>query len=262
MARLMRHAKRRAGRGVTLVHVLVLIVVLLFLAGLAVLTVATLRKRALVTGCMSNLGQLVQAHNTHMNSSKQTSEEWAQQAGKSWIQIFMSRAGLPDTAYYCPAAPDSSQEYGSTTESWSQVMNLPQGRARVMSSYGINGWVAKPTAAALRYSGGKEEQFIVPPASGSDRIPVFGDAIWQDGWPRAADPTPPNLRDGDRARQDPQFAPNENMLGRFTIARHGKAINVGFLDGHVETVPLKDLRRLTWHNGFVKGDWNPALPTE
>ena len=41
-----------------------------------------------------------------------------------------------------------------------------------------------------------------------------------------------------------------NHLGRFYINRHNKAINVMFLDGHAETVPLKNIPTLKWSNQF------------
>jgi len=37
----------------------------------------------------------------------------------------------------------------------------------------------------------------------------------------------------------------------FTIARHGRAINIVYLDGHAATTPLEDLWRLKWHNQWM-----------
>ena len=50
------------------------------------------------------------------------------------------------------------------------------------------------------------------------------------------------------------------MMARYTLARHGRAVNIVFLDGHGEPVHLDGLRRLKWHEGFQPHDWNPALP--
>jgi prepilin-type processing-associated H-X9-DG protein len=38
----------------------------------------------------------------------------------------------------------------------------------------------------------------------------------------------------------------------FCIARHGRAVNVLFLDGHAARVPLSELWKLQWHRGFEK----------
>ena len=44
------------------------------------------------------------------------------------------------------------------------------------------------------------------------------------------------------------------------IARHGRAVNVAFLDGHARTVPLAELWRLRWNNAWV--DTYVSLPPE
>ena len=36
------------------------------------------------------------------------------------------------------------------------------------------------------------------------------------------------------------------MMGRICIARHGRAINVAFADGHAAAVPLRQLWTLYW----------------
>ena len=37
---------------------------------------------------------------------------------------------------------------------------------------------------------------------------------------------------------------------RFCLDRHGRAINMAFVDGHVDAVPLSDLWQLKWHRTF------------
>jgi prepilin-type processing-associated H-X9-DG protein len=45
-------------------------------------------------------------------------------------------------------------------------------------------------------------------------------------------------------------------MHRFAMARHGKAINVAFVDNHGETVPLGNLWTLNWSNGVAPaGPW-------
>ena len=51
-----------------------------------------------------------------------------------------------------------------------------------------------------------------------------------------------------------------NMMSRFCIARHNKAINVGFLDGHVTTVPLRQLWTLMWHQNWRTPTPLPTIP--
>ena len=40
-------------------------------------------------------------------------------------------------------------------------------------------------------------------------------------------------------------------MSGFCMARHGRAINVVFLDGHARTVPLAELWKLKWNRRFV-----------
>ena len=118
--------------------------------------------------------------------------------------------------------------------------------------------------------------FVRRDAKEAPRVPLAGDCTWSIAWPTARDRTPPDLHAGDRAQQGPPpLLPNLedpgpagmlagpiNMTARFAIARHGRAINVAFLDGHAERVPLEELKRLSRHEGYLPTDWNPPLPPQ
>lgn len=75
--------------------------------------------------------------------------------------------------------------------------------------------------------------------------PFLGDGIWVNAWPQAGD-TPPFDREH---LTTPHPGYNAGML-RFCLDRHGRAINMAFVDGHVDAVPLSDLRQLKWHRTF------------
>jgi prepilin-type processing-associated H-X9-DG protein len=49
-------------------------------------------------------------------------------------------------------------------------------------------------------------------------------------------------------------------MGRFMIARHGKAVNVGFADGHAATVPLRELWTLRWNPRWIAPNPLPVVP--
>ena len=94
--------------------------------------------------------------------------------------------------------------------------------------------------------------------------PVFADENWVDGWPMETDPPATNLYTG---RSLWNWGDD---LARWTIARHGGrsaanaprnvppgqkltgSIDMGFADGHAETVRLEDLWNYYWHL-----DWQP-----
>jgi prepilin-type processing-associated H-X9-DG protein len=185
---------------------------------------------------------------------------------------------VTDKVSFCPAADEpGAGGFGGAGLAWTMVAQEPVDKPaaspqtakpepkplQFTGSYGFNGWLFRWDAGnrgGQDFSGGAKEIYLTPSAKESSLVPVFADAAWLDGWPRVDDPTPPNLTDGHRSQQGPGVAPKENMMGRFTIARHGKAINIVFLDGHGERVELVRLKRLNWHNGFVYQDWAPPLP--
>src|SRR5690349_12721613 len=78
-------------------------------------------------------------------------------------------------------------------------------------------------------------------------VPVFFDSVWLDGvgFPNGTaaspPPAPPTLGGGDATT-------DELATGhwRFLIARHGRAINVCFADGHATRVSLEDTFQMKW----------------
>jgi prepilin-type processing-associated H-X9-DG protein/prepilin-type N-terminal cleavage/methylation domain-containing protein len=86
----------------------------------------------------------------------------------------------------------------------------------------------------------------------SSDVPVFFDAVWIDcqgmvnGTPTAPPNPPPNLF----GASSPAGSTDNHW--RFLIARHGRAINVCFADGHAAKVSLEDTYKMKW-TPF----WNP-----
>ena len=98
---------------------------------------------------------------------------------------------------------------------------------------------------------------LVPPLKRTGETPIIFDGTWPTAWPKETDGIDPanggtsggvvNLYNntGNAAALD-----ITNNWRRLLIARHGMAINVGFLDGHAVTVQLPDLWSLQWHTGW------------
>jgi len=99
----------------------------------------------------------------------------------------------------------------------------------------------------------------------SSKVPMYFDGLWNDSDAFATDASPnnPNIT-GLVLPQN--FQPPLDLTGsnadqnpgpkywRFIFQRHGRAINVVFLDGHAETVPLEQLFTLQWTL-----NWQPYL---
>jgi prepilin-type N-terminal cleavage/methylation domain-containing protein/prepilin-type processing-associated H-X9-DG protein len=260
-------ARRRFGRGFSLVEVLVVIGIIAVLLAILLPAIGKARQQSETTVCLSNTRQLVLGYTIYLSDRHYKNPGFLFTGTSSWFTEFRNGVNLVPKVYLCPATHGAvAANYGTATQSWTLSLkdenNLP---IYLTGSYGFNAWWLTWEPIGLggdRYSGGPAERHLTSASGNSSLIPVFADATWVDGWPRGEDPPPPNLVTGDHDRQGTQMAPNENMLGRFTIARHGRKTNVAFVDGHSDTLPLDDLKRLKWHEGFVYTDWNPALPKQ
>jgi prepilin-type processing-associated H-X9-DG protein len=82
-------------------------------------------------------------------------------------------------------------------------------------------------------------------------VPLLGDGVYYWAIPKHDDPPPANLLAPCATRFPPSYEPINGGLRRFCIARHGRAVNMVFLDGHAETVELTELWRLRWNAQFI-----------
>jgi prepilin-type N-terminal cleavage/methylation domain-containing protein/prepilin-type processing-associated H-X9-DG protein len=87
--------------------------------------------------------------------------------------------------------------------------------------------------------------------------PSFFDSSWHDAWPwnfkingfPSVDAPPSAKGEITGAQYDdaiPATGTDLSMMCRVAMARHGKAVNVAFLDGHAATIPLAQLWLLQW----------------
>ena len=82
-------------------------------------------------------------------------------------------------------------------------------------------------------------------AGDSSRVPLLADSMHAIPTPLPTDPPPGRLD------PHPSMGMSQFMSDSVCIARHGRAVNVAFLDGHARTVHLAELWRLKWNNAWV-----------
>jgi prepilin-type processing-associated H-X9-DG protein len=159
-----------------------------------------------------------------------------------WIQDFRPYYGNIDTVRFCPEASDidTSGAWGTAGTAWTL--------AGFSGSYGMNSWLCRNFAGnvAPGYMYGfndPTDTWELPVGGESSEIPLFGDCNWVDGFPLDTDPPPTNLYTGGQA--------NPGDMNRFCIVRHFYRTNIGFLDGHCESMPLSTLWRLKWNRNFT-----------
>ena len=188
------------------------------------------------------------------------------------------------TASYQP--PGSSVKYywkGSYGfNSWLYRLNAGGNDAgtygNASDSGGGSGWQNTPYSAYSTTPSVLLPLFYQLPSAGFDatKVPAFSDSVWIDGFVEEnGSPYEGIGQYGNTiysgSTYDSSTAPGyptttggkNNGMMRVCIARHGKSINVVFLDGHAENVKLTDLWTLHWHKGwdtFVSSSF-PLWPT-
>jgi prepilin-type processing-associated H-X9-DG protein len=159
-----------------------------------------------------------------------------------------------DGVLYCPEATENvgypaiantSAYIGTASHAWAQISVV--GTFRHESSYGMNGWMSalKP-GGSIPMGDAARELYVSLPAPQSEMVPLFGDCVNAAGYPLHADSPPTDLIAPIPTRGNGVG----NGIHAFCMARHGRAINVVFLDGHARRVPLEELWRLKWHRHF------------
>jgi prepilin-type N-terminal cleavage/methylation domain-containing protein/prepilin-type processing-associated H-X9-DG protein len=182
----------------------------------------------------------------------------------------------PTTSMPQPATSGANTISGDTITPWASM--LPRGGGRYYNgSYGYNGWLfsdKQGDGAGGGFTLGNGSQgingYFVKEAAvkKSSETPIFYDQSWTDAWPTETGNPNQNLFTAGGVNPGSQRGggggPGE--MGRVTLARHGSvggskapqtytglasqlpgAINMGFCDGHAETVKLRSLWNFTWH---------------
>jgi len=206
----------------------------------------------------------------------------------SWIINLINFYGKATNLFICPtttqpaiAIPGRATIAGDVVTPWVSV--LPRnGTNAYIGSYGYNGWCFSDGPSSRVGDGygitlpdgtpGVDGYFVKDSrVKNTAQTPIFYDQTWTDAWPVETSPADANLH-GTVGPNLPQGG--DNSMKRITKARHGSggggrapsaapgipigrlpgAIDMGFIDGHAETVPLRALWTLYWH-----ARWNPVL---
>jgi len=249
----------------TLIELLVVIAIIAILAALLLPALSQARLKAQRTKCLSNLRQMTFAASMYVGDTGKTLGYNPDGGGASlWMTTLINYQAGVNAVRLCPSAPQktplTSGTAGTAAEAWVWQYSTPP----YAGSYAMNGWlysddpwITDPADSFLRFT---SDAVVQKPG----QTPYFLDAIWMDLWPHATDTPARDLYDGDFS-----IPSNPGPIGRCTIARHGSraaasaplnvpagqplpgAINLSFVDCHVELARLESLWGFFWHKNYA-----------
>lgn len=248
----------------TLVELLVVIGIVALLLALLMPVMSNARRQARTVTCISNLRQIAAAFQMYLNENKGRSLQQTSQTGPLELEDLLLRdrpQGVQSRVMFCAETTEEpvlalaggiARWYpGGTFRPWgypdSRMLEVEYTTAPFRGgSYGMNGWLLYVSPAQDALTTTERKEYINLPAKSPELIPLFADATGPNGWPRHTDQVPISLSP---LRCAPGLLYTMDRI--FCIPRHGRAINVVFLDGHARTVPLAELWQLKWNNVWV-----------
>jgi prepilin-type N-terminal cleavage/methylation domain-containing protein/prepilin-type processing-associated H-X9-DG protein len=254
-------------KGFTLIELLVVIAIIALLLAIIVPSLRKAKEMAKSVTCRSNLRQMSIAFSIYAqeNDGRMFMLDYGQNYWLRKIAPYLDDKSFQENpsldgggtmaVSICPCTKmqtdDTSGNAPDNRTTWA-FHTGGTGPDLIIGSYGINCWLLPDPGAALYMSwGGSQsdtlgryfERYSVARADAG----LMADAFRMDVWPvpemeslpipQSQTITPIDLQN----YHDPQ-----HFMRRYTVDRHGEAVNVAFVGGYVKKVDLQDLGMVPW----------------
>jgi prepilin-type N-terminal cleavage/methylation domain-containing protein/prepilin-type processing-associated H-X9-DG protein len=276
-------ARENSSDGFTLIELLVVIAIIAILAAMLLPALSSARLKANRVSCMSQIRQLNMALNMYVNDTGGFVGYQAPKDSKAahWSGTLSTMYAKNKNILLCPLAPPGEvkglapntgqQRPGTADYAWLGPQQSTPNPTNSESSYTFNGWLFACDGDDTFGSKIPAWQYCKPSnVRNSANVPAFTDGNWNDMWPAEENLPAKNLYTG-LMSENTGGPPGGGGLGRTFVNRHGSKhptgaerditgqaripgrINMGFVDGHCETVMLENLWSYSWHKDWVGG---------
>ena len=250
--------QRDGRRAFSLIELLITIGIIAVLLAILMPIISRVRGASRTTVCLANLQQWGAAYQLYVNANRGQTMQLADVNHPNYLEWWESLSGYSskrNASILCPEATDrpagtvKPHKYieGSAHTAW----NTYHAGGENLGSYGLNVWIYSFPA---NFAVSQHPYLIHFPAKQPDRVPLLGDCIAFRSHPFSTDGVPANL-------EFPVEHDTHSLgVGDFCINRHAMAVNIVFVDGHAETVPLAGLWKLRWSENFKPKDVTIVSP--
>jgi len=245
----------KTGReGFTLIELLVVIAIIALLMGILMPALSRARDQAKEAICRTNLKSL------HMGLELYANDNEGYACTYSSTTVFIKAVdryveNMNETRS-CPKAPVrlrdelSESHLGTATTPWVWGLVDEASGRKEAGSYGVNGWLYPDCPYYEEDSDfpgdapyfGKIYHVRKP-----GETPSFGDCATVDSWPHDTNPVPVTKLELSQPLMEHAL---KTQIKRHCLDRHGMAVNLSYMDGHVSKVRLEQLWLQKWHRDY------------